>query len=142
MMHFTGVMSATRAVAAGTSVEAALASSSSRRVTITLSADRYWTGKREAHSAAAFPTASGGSALAIPPYCSLLGRRLASFIEHLLRGHRHDLGVSGHEMAALDQLHKLRLDLARDELADPAMLVDISPLPDQVEMVGVGGIPA
>ena len=48
MMHFTGVSSAARAVAAGTSAEAALASNSSRRVTITLSTDRYWAGEREA----------------------------------------------------------------------------------------------
>src|SRR5205085_12279620 len=29
-------------------------------------------------------------------------------VEHLLRGHRHDLGIVRHEMAALDQLDEFR----------------------------------
>src|SRR3954451_3969921 len=67
----------------------------------------------------------------------LFGRGLAGFVEHLLRRHRHDLGVGRDEMAALDQLHEFRLDLARHVLPDAAMLVDVAPFTDQVEMVGV-----
>ena len=43
-------------------------------------------------------------------------------------------------MAALDQLDKFRLDLARNELANAPMLLDIGPFTDKVEMVRVGGI--
>src|SRR6202030_1611703 len=45
-------------------------------------------------------------------------------------------------MAALDQLNEFRPDLARDRLADAAMLVDVAPFADQIEMVGVGGVAA
>src|SRR4051794_18171408 len=45
-------------------------------------------------------------------------------------------------MAAFDQLHEFRLDLARDQVADAAVLADIGPFADQVEMVRVLGIAA
>src|SRR6266550_4414212 len=70
--------------------------------------------------------------------CSLR-RRL---VEYLLRRHRHDLGIIRHKMATLDQLHKFRPDLARDKLADAAVLLDVAPFTDQVEMVGVFGVAA
>src|SRR5262249_22471483 len=45
-----------------------------------------------------------------------------------------------HEMAALDQVYKFRLDLARNHFADAPVLLDIGPLTDQIEMVGIRGI--
>src|ERR1051325_10126383 len=64
------------------------------------------------------------------------------FVENLLWGHRHDLGVGWHKMAALDQLHEFRLDLARDEFSDLAVLVDVAPFADQIKMIGVVGVAA
>src|SRR5258706_9935772 len=45
-------------------------------------------------------------------------------------------------MAALDQLDEFRPDLARHLFADAAMLVDVAPLADQVEMVGIRAVAA
>src|SRR5260370_42027648 len=45
-------------------------------------------------------------------------------------------------MPALDQTDEFRPDLARDLLANAAMLVDVAPFAAQVEMVGVGGVAA
>ena len=45
-------------------------------------------------------------------------------------------------MAALDQLHKFRLDLAGHQFADASVLLDIGPFANQIEMVGIGGVSA
>src|SRR5437868_2486247 len=72
-----------------------------------------------------------------------LGRSLRRrLVEHLLRRHRDDLGIIRHKMATLDQLYEVRADLARDKLADAAVLLDVAPFTDQVEMVGVFGVAA
>src|SRR5437764_5272361 len=142
MMHLTGVSSAARAVIDGSSAAAALPHSTSRRVGIITSFKRF----RRA-----------GGAKRNPPWCSRswrvalrstrpttesLRRRLAGLVEHFLWRHRHDLGIGRHEMPALDQLHEFRPDLARDQFADAAVLVDVAPFADQVEMVGVGAVAA
>jgi hypothetical protein len=43
-------------------------------------------------------------------------------------------------MAALDQPYKFRLDFAHHELANAAVLLDIGPFADQIEMVEIGRV--
>ena len=43
-------------------------------------------------------------------------------------------------MIALDQLDKFRLDLARHELANAPVLIDIGPFADQIEIVQAGSL--
>src|SRR6202030_2789563 len=43
-------------------------------------------------------------------------------------------------MATLDQLHEFRLDLARHQFANAAVLLDIRPLADQIEMIRIGSV--
>src|SRR6202035_33970 len=47
---------------------------------------------------------------------------------------------SGHEMATLNQLHEFRLDLARHQLANAAVLLDVGPFADQIEMIRIGSV--
>src|SRR4051794_1995319 len=67
---------------------------------------------------------------------------LLRLIEDFLRRHRDDLRVFRHEMSVFDQLHEFGLDLARDEFANAAVLVDVTPFADQVEMVRVLAVAA
>ena len=45
-------------------------------------------------------------------------------------------------MATLDQLHEFRPDFAGDKFADAAVLLDVAPFADQVEVVGISGVAA
>ena len=47
-------------------------------------------------------------------------------VEHLLRCHRHDLGIGRDKTSLLDQADKLGPDLARHLFADASVLLDIS----------------
>src|SRR5439155_6875968 len=60
--------------------------------------------------------------------------------QHLLGCHRHDLGIGRHETPLLDQVDKLRPDLAGYPLADATVLLDIGPFPDQIEMIGIPSV--
>src|ERR1700738_5585189 len=53
---------------------------------------------------------------------------LLRLVERLLRCHRHDPSISRHEVAALDQLHEFRFDIARNQFENEQGLPDFGQL--------------